>query len=471
MSESHIIRISAENIKKVKIVDFQPNRYVTKISGANGSGKTSALDAVFYALAGRKTLPSALIRQGQKTGRIRIETKRHIITRRLDDKGGALQIEDKSTNTLVKEPADWLKAMASDLGFDPLEFMRMKPEDQFDHLKRLVPMAEDVEHLEDANREDDGTWTRRRAEMRSMEATRERMTVVPDLPEQPIDIDALLAEARTVSQHNREIEQEQRNRDITHAEKQRLIDQMAARNEQMKELRAKIGQLEFANEQDAGAREAIAEEINNWKPLAEPKDRRAIDDQISDASSLNARITTNNANREQRAKFDEDINTIKDELERLSETIRERKLTIARTLEKARFPIPGLSFVTIEEDTAGRKRENPKKVVTYNGIPLKDASSGEQIRVSTAIGMAGKPELRFLLIREGSLLDDNGMAILEEMAHENDWQILVEVVDQSGKVGVYLEDGEVKAVNAEPDEEPEPEPKTPAKKKRIAAKD
>lgn len=468
---SHLIRITAENIKNVKVVDFAPNRYITKISGANGAGKTSALDAVFYALAGRKTLPPSLIRQGQKRGHIRIETNTHIITRRLDDKGGALQIEAKDTNTLVKAPDDWLEAIAGELGFDPLKFMRLKPEEQFAVLKTLVPLDEDVDQLENQNADDAETITKRKAEMKRLEATREHITVDSALPEQPIDIDALLAEARAVGAHNREIEEQERTRENERRERDQFVRSIEDRTQRINQLRAELDRLDKANEaesQELGKRNAA---ISAWEPLPALKDRAKLDDQISEASSTNNRITTNNTNREQRAKFDAEIEGIRDELETLSDTIRERKLTISRTLEKAKFPIPGLSFETQEEGSGGRERKNPKKVVTYHGLPLSDASSGEQIRVSTAIGMAGKPELRFLLIREGSLLDDNGMAILEEMAHENDWQILVEVVDQSGKVGVYLEDGEVKAVNAEPDD-PTPQPRPTAKgKKKIAAKD
>ena len=152
-------------------------------------------------------------------------------------------------------------------------------------------------------------------------------------------------------------------------------------------------------------------------------------------------------------------------MKKLEDGIRERKLKIARTLEKAKFPIPGLSFETIEEGSGGRERKNPKKIVTYHGIPLGDASSAEQIRVSTAIGMSGKSELRFMVIREGSLLDENNMAILEQMAHENNWQILAEVVDTTGKVGIFMQDGEVAAVNAELDA-PAPAPAKKAGKKK-----
>jgi transcription antitermination factor NusG len=62
------------------------------------------------------------------------------------------------------------------------------------------------------------------------------------------------------------------------------------------------------------------------------------------------------------------------------------------------------------------------------------------------------------------------MAVLEEMAHENDWQMLVEVVDTSGKVGIYMEEGEVIRVNADPSNNElakVEEPKKNAAKKRA----
>ena len=70
-----------------------------------------------------------------------------------------------------------------------------------------------------------------------------------------------------------------------------------------------------------------------------------------------------------------------------------------------------------------------------------------------------------MVIREGSLLDENNMAILEQMAHENNWQILAEVVDTTGKVGIFMQDGEVAAVNAELDA-PAPAPAKKAGKKK-----
>jgi len=464
-NSQYLIRITAEQFKNVKVIDFMPNRYLTTVSGPNGAGKTSALDAVFHALASRKTLSPSLIRQGQKKGYLRIETNTHIITRHLDEKGGSLQIEAKASNTLVKAPDDWLEGIAGDLGFDPLKFMRLKPEEQFEVLKALVPLEADIDDLEARNEADEESMTKKRAEAKRLEAARDQVVIDKSLPTEPVNIDELLKQAREASEFNAGIEREAQRRKAELNEMEIIARAMNSRAERMDELKAEMLRLENLNAADKKQLDDRTAVVKALEPLAEPRDRSAIDTRISEASGSNARITTNNANKAQRERFEKDVDTIKAELETLQEEVRKRKITIASTLSKAKFPVAGLSFETIVEGSGGRERKNPKKIITYHGVPLADASTAEQIRVSTAIGMANKPELRFLLIREGSLLDDNGLAILEQMAHEQDFQILMEKVDTSGKVGIFMEDGTIKAVNAEPEAKPEAAKKPTRSKK------
>ncbi len=58
--------------------------------------------------------------------------------------------------------------------------------------------------------------------------------------------------------------------------------------------------------------------------------------------------------------------------------------------------------------------------------------------------MAANPKLKVLRIQDGSLLDEQNMRLLTEMAEASDYQIWLERVDTSGKVGVVMEDGMVK---------------------------
>ena len=103
---------------------------------------------------------------------------------------------------------------------------------------------------------------------------------------------------------------------------------------------------------------------------------------------------------------------------------------MGKKIKEAKLPIDGL---TIESSQ-----------LMFDGVPFEQASDAEQLRISAAIAMAGDHKLRVIRIRDGSLLDKGSLALLEEMAKKNDYQIWIEQVDESGKVGVVIEDGMVK---------------------------
>jgi hypothetical protein len=101
----------------------------------------------------------------------------------------------------------------------------------------------------------------------------------------------------------------------------------------------------------------------------------------------------------------------------------------ADALASAPMPVPGLS---LGDDG-----------LTLNGIPLKQACASEQLRVSVAVAMALNPKLRVITIRDGSLLDSVSKALLQQTATEQGYQVWLEAVDESGNVGVVIEDGMV----------------------------
>ncbi|MEN6334232.1 MAG: hypothetical protein ABFE01_08215, partial [Phycisphaerales bacterium] len=119
-----------------------------------------------------------------------------------------------------------------------------------------------------------------------------------------------------------------------------------------------------------------------------------------------------------------------DKAEALTRALDVNDATKRRRVAEAKFPVPGLAF------EAGH--------VTLNRIPFDQCSSAEQLKVSVAIGMALNPKLRVLLIRDGSLLDEDSMKILAETAAANDTQVWIEVVRTDSSVSVVIEDGAVK---------------------------
>ena len=107
-------------------------------------------------------------------------------------------------------------------------------------------------------------------------------------------------------------------------------------------------------------------------------------------------------------------------------------------MARAKLPVAGLSF-----NAEG---------VKFNGIPFEQCASSEQLRVSVAVGAAANPDLRLMLVKDGPLLDDSGMAMLAAFAEQKDMQVLVERIDDGREIGVVIEDGTVSEVRTESEE-------------------
>lgn len=73
------------------------------------------------------------------------------------------------------------------------------------------------------------------------------------------------------------------------------------------------------------------------------------------------------------------------------------------------------------------------------------ALGAEKVLVSAAMMIALNPELRVLIVRNGNDLDSESLAALEEMAADADFQIFIEIVNETGDFGITIEDGEVAA--------------------------
>ena len=126
------------------------------------------------------------------------------------------------------------------------------------------------------------------------------------------------------------------------------------------------------------------------------------------------------------------------EAQEFQATIEQIDADKAKALADADFPVDGLSF--------------DSEQVLYRDVPFSQASSAEQLRVSMGMAAAANPDLRVMLIRDGSLLDPDSLRLVAEFAAERDFQVWLEVVREDEACSVVIEDGAVRA--AQPKEEP-----------------
>ena len=166
--------------------------------------------------------------------------------------------------------------------------------------------------------------------------------------------------------------------------------------------------------------------IKHGVPATKARQRLSeVNQQMIDADFINRKVNLKNNYTEARAI----LAAKQKESERITGQLESLDTAKTQAIRSAKMPIAGLAF-----DADG---------VLYNGTPFDDLSSAEKLKVSLAMAMAMNPDLRVIRITDGSLLDSGNMAVIQQMAKDQDYQVWIEQVDESGKVGIYIEDGQV----------------------------
>ncbi|MFZ0462244.1 MAG: AAA family ATPase, partial [Candidatus Acidiferrales bacterium] len=211
-----ILRLQAENVKRLVAVDIEPNGNLVQITGRNEQGKSSVLDCILWAIGGKDGIQGVPIRRGESEARIRLDMGEVIVTRKFKkhDSGEtttavAVEAADGSKFT---GPQELLNSFLGALCFDPLAFARMKPAEQFETLRQFVPDI-DFNGIDAANKLD---FDKRRDINRRQEeaqAGADAIRVSDKAPCDPIDEAALVSEMQSAGERNTDRATRQANRD------------------------------------------------------------------------------------------------------------------------------------------------------------------------------------------------------------------------------------------------------------------
>ena len=114
-----------------------------ELKGPKGSGKTSALDAIRYALTNRSDR-EYIIRQGSDEGEIIIETDTGLLLDRKTRTNKADFIKVKDGNLLQTRPAEFLSGIFTPLQLNPVEFTQMPRQEKNRVILSLIEFDWDV---------------------------------------------------------------------------------------------------------------------------------------------------------------------------------------------------------------------------------------------------------------------------------------------------------------------------------------
>ncbi len=405
-----IIELEAENLKRLRVARVCPgDEPLVIVKGRNGQGKSSLLDAIAYTIGGERLIPDRPVRDGEDDASVRIDLGDLTVERHWT-KGGEhsyLTVRD-ADGVKQGSPQKILDQLYGKISFDPLSFTRLDRKKQVEVLREAVGL--DFGDLDQQRQE---AYEERTGVNRDLKMIENRLREIPAIPDDTPD-------------------EEVSAQDLL--DKIESLQQLQVQRDALKDVRSKIKQTEELLSQLQTDEETITQRGRTLaEKLGNPKDTsKAIVDlrgQAGKVDKINAAVRAKRdqaAAREARKKKDKEAKAL---TKKIDEAEQEKKKRIAA----ADLPA-GVSF---DEDG-----------VLLNGVPFEQASSAEQIRASVAVGLAQHPKLRVLLVREGSLLDDDSMNVLQQIAEENDAQVWVERVGGNGRPGVLIEDGVVAEVHA-----------------------
>jgi len=166
-----IERIVITNIKAIEFAEFRAGA-LTVLTGANGTGKTSIIDAVVAVFEGGHN--PDLIRKGAEFGKVDLcLSDRQTITVTVKPTKTERVVKDEN-GKVVPAPATQIAAMASSFAFDPLGFLTAPAKERAAWLAAVMPISVKAEDV-----------------VSFLPNPKTKATVLLMLPKKPMDIDGL----------------------------------------------------------------------------------------------------------------------------------------------------------------------------------------------------------------------------------------------------------------------------------------
>ncbi len=426
-----ITEVEVQNILKIQYALLNPQDDLTVIGGDNAQGKSSLLNAVAMALGGKRLCPEQPIRDGEATGTVKVKLAgddalllppstviRHF-SRRAD---GSIRSEMEIISDdgyAAPEPQTLLNRLLTNSTFDPLYFSRLKPADQTQQLRELAGFND--QPLRDKRASAYATRTVVGRDVKQLEGQYAAMPWHSAVPQEPLQSAAILEQLNAARRQNAEHEHARQCLAQEEAGHQALLGKIVGLRDEILRLQQEIE----IRQQEASRRGAkIAAERARVDTLSDV-DESVYATQLAELDQINQRVRAN----QQRAAVSQQLTAKRERYTSLTAEIESIDAAIADLYAHASWPIEGLGFT--------------ESGITYQGRPFEQCSSAEQLRVSVAIGFASNPGLKMLIIRDGSLLDQDNLQQVAALAAEHGGQVFLERVGQGSECHLILRDGRI----------------------------
>ncbi len=413
-----INRLEIENVKRIHTAVVEPSQNgLTIIGGKNRQGKTSVLDAIAWALGGKKYQPSQAVNKDSS-----IPPRLKVIM----DNGLVVERKGKNSDLKVTDPTgkkggqQLLDEFVEELAINLPKFMEASGRDKASTLLQIIGVGDQLAKLEEEEKKlyQERLYVGRTADQKEKFANEQ--PYYPDAPQELVSPSELIRQQQDILARNGEKQRiranaEEAERKAAAAEQtlslaygaaaeaeRRLEEAKAAYNKAMEEK-----EIAFSEAEDAGEDESTAE----------------LEENIAQVEEINVRVRANM----NKLQAEEDAKEFRDQYTMLSQ-----KLDIVRRekralLDSADLPLPGLSVLDGE--------------LIYNGQKWDNMSSAEQMIVSTSIVRKLNPKCGFVLLDKLEAMDLDTLKEFGQWLEREDLQAIATRVSTGEECSIIITDG------------------------------
>ena len=402
-----IVSLDITDFARIKAVHIEPNSSgAVVISGRNAQGKSSVLDAIAQLINGSRHKVPLPVRVGADEAIIVAVLGRGgepelIVKWRTTSAGKKTLVVEDADGIKKSSPASLLTSLFGYLAVDPFAFSEMNEKEQIRTILRATGFDVDAWQEERDKIFNDRTVVNRQV-VRLEHHLKSLTKPSPDAPTESVSVTDLLEERKRLAELRGNYEQ--------------ATTVYEAWCDRIAELQRLLEEAEDTRDRAASA--MLAAYNSN------PTDERLQNalSRIETADVLNRQYMDARKFREASS----DLETTTAEAKKLSAALIEKDNEIRRAI--AASPVGGpLQYVDDE--------------LRLNDMPLAVASHAEKLRVGIGVATMLQPDASVVLVKDGSLLDQDSMAAIEQIAQEHGMQVWIERVE-SGE-GFTIEDGEI----------------------------
>ncbi len=407
-------------IKTVQITNYQGARDITihvygpviELTGENEAGKSSVLKAIEGCIRGAVGMDAVPMTTGERRSAVKIDLGKMQISRKLsitNPRRGHL-------NVTAEDGKRWgqheLNTIFTKNTFDPLKLARMKGAELITMLRSLAGPEFCARLAEIDEKEADAVEQRKDAKKHLTRHGEPERPVSARV--EAVDTAALLHELDDVRGFNGE----QANRDAEmEAHKRHLdccIDEVQELEEKLKEARERFFSVQRG-----------VECLTKPEPL---KDTSALEEQLSNASAINAQAAA-------WERYDEDIQVQRElqrDVDKLEDKVADLRDKRAEHAATAKLPVVGLRWTD-----AG---------VWLGGVPWEQLSSAKTLACCVDLGMALGSPLKAMFIDNGEKLSQLNFELIHEKALAAGWQFWIATVGKGhGRDVIEIVEGKERA--------------------------